>query len=183
MKRGVVSTPVTRVKRAVSILVTAVFAAAVLALVGCSNTPPAEKPQLPTSRPPMNRTTPENAVKSYLDWTTFAYRMINSELASQAESPDEGVRVDSYIELLKQKGRGIDQHLTAFSVVRSSVEGTRTLIATKETWSYRYFSSDGKSYLTPAYSTSYDSTYTVIKQSDGSWVVDRVQATPLDEVH
>lgn len=161
--------------------------AAVIPIVlgGCSgSSSSAETPQLPKSAPAAwNLTSPESAVHSYLDWTTFSYRMINSDLSSPTASGDEGVRVDSYVELLKQKGQGIDQRLTAFAVVRQSAEGTRTLIATKETWEYRYFSSDGKRYVTPSYTTSYDTTYTVIRLPSGSFVVDNVDAKPLDAVH
>lgn len=155
---------------------------ALLLLSGCARAS-SDVPAAPSRPPAWSLSNPDSAVRSYVDWTTFAYRMINSDLASKTASPDEGVRVDSYIELLKEKGRGIDQHLTSFSIVRSSTEGTHTLVATKETWLYRYFSSDGRSFVTPAYSTSYDVTYTVVKQAEGSWVVDSVDAKALDEVH
>lgn len=122
-------------------------------------------------------------MRSYLDWTSFAYRMLDSDLASKTLTPDEGVRVDSYIELLKEKGRGIEQHLTSFDVVGISTEGSRTLVATKETWAYRYVSVDGKAYVTPRYTTSYDSTYTVIERPPDGWVVDGVAAKALNAVH
>jgi len=164
--------------------VAVVSLAAVGALVtGCSRGTPSNVAAPPSQPGAANLSSPQAAVRSYLDWSSFAYRMGDSDLASETASPDEEVRVDSYIELLKEKGRGIEQHLTSFSIVRSSAEGTHTLVATHETWSYRYLAPDGRTYLTPAYSTSYDATYTVVRQPDGRWAVDSVDATPLGTVH
>lgn len=172
--------------RLTTILAAAALAGILLVLIGtagCARTVPADVPAAPSLPPAMSLSSPQSAVRSYLAWTAYAYRMSDSDLASRTASPDEGVRVDSYIEMLKEKSRVIDQRLTNFAVVRSATEGTHTLVATRETWAYRYVSLDGKTFVTPAYSTSYEATYTVIKQPDGTWLVDSVDAKPLDEVH
>lgn len=151
---------------------------------GCSNgASSADKVPLPQRPAAPDLTTPESAVRAYLDWSALSYRLLNSDISSPTMTPDEGVRVDSYIELLKQqKQQGIDQHLTAYKVERVSTEGTRTLVATSETWWYRYFGLDGKTYVTPQYSTSYDSTYTVVRQKNGTWLVDKVDVKALGQV-
>lgn len=173
------------------ITIAAVIAmAAVVPLAGCaskaSSAPPAAGDKVPSPvRPALwDLTTPEKAVKSYLDWTTIAYRMANSDLASRTADPNEQVHVDSYVELNKENGnKGIDQHLQDFQIVSSSREGTAVIIVTKETWAYRYFSLADQTYITPRYTARYDATYTVGAGPAGGWVVAAVQATALDPVH
>lgn len=171
-------------RRSLPRVLSALMLIAGLILSGCSPKPATGSAvPAPPQRPrPVDRSTPQAALRSYLEWTTFAYRMIDSDLASSTASPDEGVRVDSYVELLKERGRSIDQHLASFDIVRQSIEGTHALIATRESWEYRYFSLDGKTYLSPAYSTSYDTTYT-LEQQGGGWVVSNVEAQALNAVH
>src|SRR5574340_859099 len=65
---------------------------------------------------PQDLSTPESAVRSYLDWVSFAYRMANSDIPTATMTPEEGVRVDSYIQLNRTEGKGIEQSLTAFEV-------------------------------------------------------------------
>jgi hypothetical protein len=96
-------------------------------------------------------------------------------------SDDEGVRVDSYIELNRRKGRAIDQQLVNLVFGLASRDGSRTLVPTHEKWRYRYVRLDGTATLTPTYSIGYDTTYTVVEER-GRLVVDRVEAKPLGEV-
>ena len=127
--------------------------------------------------------TPQAAVKSYLAWSSYAYRIGLSDVASATMTAAEGVRIDAYIELNLQKNRLIDQGLSSIAFGKSSVDGTHTLIPTKETWEYRYVSTDiaGKSVGGP-YTASYDTIYTVVKGAHGTWLVDSVAATPKGEV-
>lgn len=127
---------------------------------------------------PWNLTTPQSAVRSYLAWTSYAYRIGNADVASLTMSPDEGVRVDSYIQLNLQKFQLIDQTLGAFTISKPSIEGTRATVVTTENWSYRYVSTRtaGKTVSGP-FTASYDATYTVVKTADKTWVVDSVAAT------
>ena len=53
--------------------------------------------------------TPESAVESYLDWISFAYSVADSEVASPTMTPEELVRVDSYIQYNVEQQRRIDQ--------------------------------------------------------------------------
>ena len=127
-------------------------------------------------------TTPLAAVKSYLAWTSYAYRIGNSDVATMAFSPTEEVRVNSYVQLNKQKSRLIEQKLVVFVPGRVSVEGTRAVLPAKEDWEYRYLSLDGTKPLTPAYKASYDTTYTLVLAGPKRWLVDTVDAKALGEV-
>lgn len=148
---------------------------------GCStraSTAELSSPVVP-ARPDL--ATPRSAVRSYLDWVSFSYRMADSGLSSSTMDPYESVRVDAYIELNRQKNRGIEQRLVSFAVRSESREGTAVLVASKEEWRYRYFTLDGKRYDGASHTASYDATYTVVRQQQG-WVVQKVDATPLTPV-
>ena len=127
--------------------------------------------------------TPESAVRSYLEWTGYAYRIARSDVATPTMTPYEEVRVDSYVQYNIQKSRIIDQTLESITFGKPSVGTTSTLVPAKETWSYRYVSIEtaGKTIGGP-YSASYDSTYTVVKSVDGVWQVDSGVTTPLGAV-
>ncbi len=119
--------------------------------------------------------TPESAVRSYLDWVSYAYRIGQSEVALLTMTTYEEVRVDSYIQYNIQKRRLIDQNLDSITFGEPSVQTSSAVVTTEEQWTYRYVSIEtaGKTIEGP-YSASYDVTYTLIKASDGDWVVDAV---------
>jgi hypothetical protein len=127
--------------------------------------------------------TPEAAVRSYLDWTSYAYRTAQSVVAVPTMTSYQEVHVDSYIQYNLQKGRLLDQRLTSVSfgdIV--SQDGTAT-VPVKETWEYSYVSvSEAGKVIGGPYEISYDAVYTVVKNEAGDWVVDAVEATPLGEV-
>ena len=181
-------TPTARSNRLRFVLVFAVlvFAAVTAALLlrgGAGPSAGGEHIPIAVAPQPWDLTTPEKAVTSYLDWTSFAYRLANSDIASKTLEPTESVRVDSFIELNRQNGeKGIDQHLTEFTVGKRSVVGTRAVVSTKETWQYRYFSLQTQTYVTPLYTTHYDVTYDLVREKAG-WLVDKVTAKNLDDVH
>lgn len=136
--------------------------------------------------PPMTRRGPEQAVYSYLLWISFAYRILNSAVASPTYSIWEEVRVDSYVEYNRQQGRAIDQRLLSFKLKEKpkiSGDATATVVA-EERWKYRYISLKTKQYSSPWYDVTYDTTYTVVrdKERGGAWVVDKVQAAARGEV-
>lgn len=128
-------------------------------------------------------TTPEAAVRSYLDWTSYAYRIGQAQVALPTMSSYEEVRVDSYVQYNIQKLRLIDQSLDSITFDEPSVEASSAVISAKETWTYRYVSIEtaGKTLEGP-YSASYDTTYTLVKSAEGTWVVDKVEAEALDTV-
>jgi hypothetical protein len=127
-------------------------------------------------------TTPESAVRSYLAWTSYAYRIGQSSFATATMSSYEEVRVDSYVQYNIQKKRLIDQTLSSITFGTPNIEGTRAIVPAKEQWTYRYVSIDtGNKTLAGPYSASYDTTYTVVKSGKG-WVVDSVKAKDLGTV-
>jgi len=131
----------------------------------------------------VNLKTPEAAVRSYLDWTTYAYRIGQSAFAAPTMSSYEGVHVDSYIQYNIEKSRLIDQTLTSITFGKPSVAGTRTLVPTVEAWTYSYLSTaSGNKVLGGPFTAAYDTTYTVVKSPNGGWVVDSVDAKPKDTV-
>ncbi len=126
--------------------------------------------------------TPESAVRSYLDWTSYAYRITESSAATRTMSPEQEVRVDSYVQLNLQKSRILDQALASITFGKASIDGTRALLPATEKWTYRYVSiaEVGKTLEGP-YDVAYETTYTVVKQK-GGWVVDDVSVKALSEV-
>jgi len=130
---------------------------------------------------PWDLSTPESSVASYLDWVSFSYKMANSEIALGTMTPDEAVRVDSYIQLNREKDRVIEQQLLAFTVRSASMEETSAVVAATEDWRYRYFSLTTLLYTSEELLASYETTYTLVLQ-DGAWLVDTVEATPLGEI-
>jgi hypothetical protein len=127
-------------------------------------------------------TSPKSAVRSYLDWTSYAYRTAQSDAALPTMTNYEEVRVDSYVQLNIEKSRLIDQTLTSITFGTPSIEGTRAIVTAKEEWTYSYVSiATAGQVIGGPYSASYDTTYTVVKQA-GGWVVDSVEATSSEKV-
>jgi len=131
---------------------------------------------------PWNLTTPQNAVRSYLDWTSYAYRIAESDVATATMGPDEGARIDSYIQYNLESSRLIDQTLNSLTFGKASVGTTSTLVPAHEKWTYRYVSTKtaGKTLAGP-FPASYDTTYTVVK-SGGKWLVYKVDVKALGAV-
>jgi hypothetical protein len=128
-------------------------------------------------------TTPEKAVRSYLAWTSYSYRMANSDLGTPTMEPTETVRVDSYIQLNREQGKGIDQKLTKLEVRSTDVKGDLATIKTYEEWDYAYFSmSEPTRSISPHYTAKYDVAYRLKRGKDGLWRVDKVDAKPQGEV-
>jgi hypothetical protein len=131
---------------------------------------------------PWALSTPQSTVRSYLDWTSYAYRIATSAVASPTMGADEFVRVDAYLQYNLEKSRLIDQTLTSISFGKTSVEGTHTLVPTKETWSYAYRSiALGNKVIGGSYTASYTVTYTLAR-SGKSWIVWSEVAKPAGTV-
>ena len=128
-------------------------------------------------------TTPESAVQSYLDWTSYAYRVGQSVTASATTGPGEQVRIDSYVQYNIEQKRLIDQKLDSIVFGKQSSGTTSTLVPAKEKWTYSYLStSQGNKVVGGPYTATYDTVYTVIKNKNGDWVVASVKATPKGTV-
>jgi len=126
--------------------------------------------------------TPQDAVRSYLEWISYAYRIGDSDVASPTLTPDEAVRVDAYVQYNAQQGRSISQQLDSLELrVAEQTEATATVTA-QERWTYRYLSLDTAQYSGPTNTASYDTTYTVIKGEDGLWRVSSVEAAARGKV-
>jgi hypothetical protein len=151
-------------------------------MAGASQTVIISKQALASKPKPWVLTDPVSAVHSYLDWTTYAYRITESSVATLTMGAKEEVRVDSYIQYNLQQSRILDQTLESITFGKSSTTGTSTLVPATEHWSYRYVSISevGKTVGGP-YTADYQSVYTVVKTKHG-WVVDSVVAKALGEV-
>lgn len=126
--------------------------------------------------------TPESAVEAYTDWISYAYRVSDSDVASHAVSAYQQMRVDSYIELNRQKQRAIEQQLVDASYRVLEREEPTATVAGTEAWTYRYVSPDGNRYLGDISEVSYEVTYTVILEAARGWVVERVEVAPGADV-
>ena len=125
---------------------------------------------------PWDLSTPESAVRSYLSWITYAYRIGQSDVATPTMSAVEEVSVDSYNQFNLEKSRLIDQRLNSITFGTESTGATSTLVPAKESWTYSYLSvAEGNKSLGGPYSVSYDTTYTMVKTARG-WVVDSTTA-------
>lgn len=128
--------------------------------------------------------TPAAAVRSFLGWTSYAYRIAQPSVAAPTMTSNWEVHVDSYIQYNIQKYRVIDQELTSITFGTPIVKNAKTtILPATETWSYRYVSAEtpGK-ILEGPYTARYDTRYTLVKSDDGDWAVDEVHATALDTV-
>jgi hypothetical protein len=152
-----------------------------LAAFGCGGGQPAELVGEAVQPTPWDLSTPELAVRSYLDWVSFSYRMANSEIPTATMTPEEGVRVDSYIQLNRMEGNGIEQFLETFEVVSVSEEASSAVLTARESWRYRYFSLETLEYVSEEFRASYATTYTLVPGADG-WVVDAVEAAAEGEI-
>ncbi|MHB1016876.1 MAG: hypothetical protein ACYC2X_03155 [Coriobacteriia bacterium] len=129
----------------------------------------------PVAPAPWDLTTPELAVRSYLDWVSFSYRMANSEIPTATMTPGESVRVDSYIQLNRMEGKGLEQALESIELMPVSEDASSAVLTAREEWAYRYFSLETLEYLSELTRESYETTYTLVKDAPG-WLVDRVEA-------
>jgi len=168
-------------------------------LFGCAATggnggPAAEEPAIedgaseesPTAQfiPPENTdlSTPESAVRTYLDWISHAYRIKNSHVAWDYMTSWEFVRVDAYMQKNLAAGRGIDQQLTAFDITQVTGSETTKSVDTYEGWTYRYFGSDGE-YISEELTATFTNRYTVVRDAQRNlWLVDKVYVVPKGEV-
>lgn len=131
---------------------------------------------------PWDLSTPESAVRSYLDWVSYAYRTTESEVASLTQSPYQLVRTDAYIQSNLQQERLLDQSLVSITFGEVVIDGETATLPAKEEWTYRYVSivEAGKTLQGPL-TASYETTYTLVKGELG-WVVDNIDVTTIGEV-
>jgi len=128
-------------------------------------------------------TSPESAVRSYLDWISYAYRITESSVATPTMTAEQEVHVDSYIQANLQKSQILDQKLASITFGKPSVTSTSTTLPATEHWSYRYVSISevGKTVAGP-YTADYQMTYVLTKNKAGEWLVDTVDVKALGDV-
>lgn len=128
-------------------------------------------------------TDPESAVRSYLAWTTYAYRTSQSQAAMPTMTTYEEVRVDAYVQYNLQQYRLLDQTLDTITFGDITVEGDTATVIAHEEYTYSYLSvGEGNDVIGGPFKASYDVTYTVVKNDAGNWVVDKVDAKALGTV-
>lgn len=127
---------------------------------------------------------PKTAVYSYMVWISYAYLILDSEPAFKQHVFDEfeEVRVNSYVELNKQRGKRIDQRIGETKVKSMRTKEPTATVALEENWRYRYIDLKSGTYTGPWYDVTYDSTYTVVKDPEYGWQVHGVSAQPRGEV-
>lgn len=169
---------------AAAALVSVLLATAVLS--GCgggtSSASQSEMPPNPTYPPPWELSRPGAAVQSFLYWISLAYRVANSDVASQTFTPFEEVRVNSYVQYNLEQKRAIDQKLTAFAIKSVTTKENTATVTTREEWLYRYISTVTGRYQGPTHTATYDATYTVVLGKDSLWRVDKVDAKSIGKV-
>jgi len=137
-------------------------------------------PEMLANKPkPPTLTTPEAAVRSYLDWISYAYRTGNSEVAKPVMGALEEVRVNSYVQYnLQEHNRVVDQTLESITFgTPVSRDASTTTLPAAEKWSYKWVSvAEAGKVVGGPFSATYDTTYTVIKNANGLWVVESVVA-------
>jgi len=137
---------------------------------------PETTPEPGRQPPPPALKDPRTAVYSYLLWISYAYRVLNSDVASKTFDPYEEVRVNSYVQYNFQAGQAIDQRLLEAKLRDWESKGDTATVSMSESWVYRYISTKTGKYTSPVLKASYDTTYTVVKL-DSNWVVHSVEAT------
>ena len=126
--------------------------------------------------------TPENAVRSYLDWSSYAYRTAQSSAAIPTMSTYQEVRVDAGIQGYIQKGCLLDMKVVSLTFREPREDAERVHVPVRESWEYSYVSiSEPGKVISGPHEVTYEATYTVIPQGD-DWVVDEVKSTALDTV-
>jgi hypothetical protein len=128
-------------------------------------------------------TTPESAVRSYLAWVSYAYRIGQSQVATPTMTAREELPMDSYCQYNLEKGRLLDETLKSITFGAASTGTTSTVLPAKESWTYSYLSvKEGNPKIGGPYSIDYETTYTVVKNEKGDWLVDANQSKALGTV-
>ena len=131
---------------------------------------------------PWDLGTPESAVRSYLDWVTYAYRVAESDVASLTQSPYQMVRIDAYIQANLQEERLLDQTLVSLTLGEPVIDGDKATVTAKEEWTYRYVSIvEAGATLEGPYPATYETTYMLVKSEQG-WVVDDIEVKAIGDV-
>jgi len=122
----------------------------------------------------MKQATPQEAVETYLEWLTYSYRNMDSEIATPTMTPDLARRVSYYITMNAADGNALNQRLDSFSIKDTEINDTIATVTTEETWTFNYLSLETGNFTTPVVE-SYRVSYIVLL-IDGRWIVQSADA-------
>ena len=122
----------------------------------------------------MNLTSPEAAVRSYLAWVTYAYRTMNSEIATPTMTPDEASRISYYITANRSEDKILNQRLDSLKFSNIHVSDAVATVIADEAWIYNY-QSEKTGNFDELQTVEYEATYTLILV-EGMWKVQSVDA-------
>jgi len=159
------------------VLLCVVLVLAVLPLSACAEKPRDLEAEVHMPQETRN-STPEEAVRSYLDWVTFAFRTMDSEVATPTMTPDEASRISYYITMNRAEDKILNQRLDSFEIRSVDISDQVALVAATEEWTYNH-KSVAKGTFDEPIQVSYEATYTVLS-FDGVWRVQSVEATRLE---
>jgi len=114
--------------------------------------------------------TPENSVRSYLEWISYAYYTGNTDEAAAAMDIYELPRIDAYIAKLTQDNLRINQQLITLDFVSVQSQEATATVRTHEEWSYNYMNLEDLTWDETILAT-YENTYTVVRHDDELWYV------------
>jgi len=126
----------------------------------------------------MKQSTPEEAVRSYLEWLTYSYRNMDSEIATPTMTPDLAQRVAYYITMNAANGKALNQRLDSLEFVDVQIADTVATVKTRESWTFNYLVIETGVFDEPVVQ-QYEVTYTVLL-IDGVWRVQAADATKID---
>jgi hypothetical protein len=128
--------------------------------------------------------TPENAVLSYLLWTSWGYYIGDMELALDAMTSFAEPRLSAYIAKLIQDDLRINQRLDRLEVISVDIESYNNeekpgydtyiqtaIVRTNEFWTFNYQTISTGEWDAPTQAT-YEMTYTLYKDPLLGWFVD-----------
>jgi hypothetical protein len=125
------------------------------------------------------QSTPQEAIESYLAWLTYAFRNMDSEVATPTMTPDLAQRTAYYITMNAADEKALNQRLDSLTFVQVEVQDTVATVKTNETWTFNYLSLRTGNFDEPQV-VRYEATYTVL-MIDGIWRVQSVDVKSLDD--
>jgi hypothetical protein len=115
-------------------------------------------------------------IRRYDSLLAEGYRTANMtrmrEVAEELQAQDEYIHMSS----LGEGGVRLLPELKDLQFVKVSVEGTRAIAETRETWDYRHESLVTKKIVLVQEGLVYDLAWDLVKHPDGSWFVSDVRA-------
>ena len=161
----------------IGILLACSLLLATVMLSACTDTPRDLNAEVPIPLE-MNQTTPEEAIRTYLEWLTYSYRHMKSDVATQTMTPDLARRVEYYITMNAAQNQALNQRLDSLEFIDTEIHGEVATVETREAWTFNYLALDTGTFGDPVVA-HYKVIYTVLL-IDGVW---RVQSANAEELN